>query len=107
MDHQWIAVANVVDIPEETGLLRVQYKGAAVCLYRLGDKACATQDQCPHGNASLSEGYIVDDMIECPLHQGMFDIASGEVRGPPCTENLATYPARIENGVIYLREDVA
>ncbi|WP_306396033.1 non-heme iron oxygenase ferredoxin subunit [Telluria beijingensis] len=104
MSATWIPIAKVADVPLETGTLRVAHGGEAVCLYLLGGDVRATQDKCPHGNASLSEGYIVDEMIECPLHQGLFDIATGEVRSPPCTVNLATYPVKVEDGVIYLEE---
>jgi nitrite reductase/ring-hydroxylating ferredoxin subunit len=104
MSVPWIPIAKVADVPEETGTLRVSHGGEAVCLYLVDDKVCATQDRCPHGNASLSEGYIVDGMIECPLHQGMFDIATGVVKTPPCTVNLITYPVKVEDGVIYLKE---
>ena len=104
MSRKWIPVAKVDDVPRETCTLRVNHGGEAVCLYLLKDKVYATQDKCTHGNASLSEGYIVDDMIECGLHQGMFDIATGVARTAPCTVNLTTYPVQVEDGVIYLEE---
>lgn len=107
MSGKWIPIAQVADVPEDTGALRVIHGGEAVCLYLLGDNVCATQDKCPHGNASLAEGYIVDDMIECPLHQGMFDIATGVVKTPPCTVNLTTYPVKIVDGTTYLEEVTA
>ena len=38
----------------------------------------ATADRCTHEEASLSDGWIQDGTIECPRHQGFFDIVSGK-----------------------------
>jgi len=75
----------------------------AVCLYALGERVYATQDRCPHGNASLSEGYIEDCLIECPLHQGLFDIETGKPKGPPVTTDLKCYEVKVNDGTVYLR----
>ena len=47
-----------------------------------------TQDECTHGPGYLSEGYIIDDEIECPFHQGRFHIPSGRATCAPATEPL-------------------
>ncbi len=65
----WKPVAMVSDISPDTGTLRVMHEGEGVCLYNLQGDICATQDRCPHGNASLADGYLEDGTIECPLHQ--------------------------------------
>jgi naphthalene 1,2-dioxygenase ferredoxin component len=99
----WIAAGNVKDIPEGA-TLRVVVGGEAVCLYSLGNRVYATQDQCTHGQASLAEGFICDDNIECPLHQGLFHIPSGRAVGVPCTEDLRTYAVKVaEDGTVLVR----
>lgn len=98
----WTPVAQVGDISPDTGTLRVALDGEAVCLYDLQGDICATQDRCPHGNASLADGYMEDGTIECPLHQGVFDIRSGKPQCPPVTTDLRRYAVRVEAGTIYL-----
>ena len=82
-------VADVGDIP--------------LALYRLNGEYFALGDICPHqGDVRLSDGYLVDDTIECPLHQSCFAIRSGKVLEPPAEEDVPSYPTRVENGAIYV-----
>ena len=99
MSGRWIKVAAEGDVPDgET--LAVEADGVPICLYNLAGRICATQDSCTHEEASLAGGYIDGDCIECPLHQAVFHIPTGEVREPPATENLRVYPVKVENGDI-------
>ncbi|MBL8383257.1 MAG: non-heme iron oxygenase ferredoxin subunit [Burkholderiales bacterium] len=100
---EWTEVARAADVPEE-GTLPVNVGGEPVCLYNLGGEIFATHDICSHGNANLSEGFIVEGQIECPFHQGMFDIRTGEATAAPCTVPIRTYPTKVENGVVWLKK---
>ncbi|NYT51953.1 non-heme iron oxygenase ferredoxin subunit [Parapusillimonas granuli] len=103
-DHkEWKRVASVQDISADTGTLRVLVDGEAVCIYDVDGAICATQDKCPHGNASLAEGYLEDGKIECPLHQGVFDIRSGRPLCPPVTTPIQTYEVKVEDGAVLIR----
>ena len=75
--------------------------------YDLQGEICATQDRCPHGNASLADGYLEDGTIECPLHQGVFDIRSGKPKCPPVTTDLRRYEVKVDGDVIYLKAEAA
>ena len=44
----------------------------------------------------------MDDEIECPMHQGVFNIKSGEAISPPACEDLKTYPVKVENDLVYI-----
>jgi len=103
----WKPVAVVKDISADTHTLRVTLDGEAVCLYNVEGEICATQDRCPHGNASLAEGYLEDGTIECPLHQGVFDIRSGKPQCPPVTTDLKCYDVKVEGDTILLRAQPA
>lgn len=102
---EWKAVASVEDIPAETGTLKVVVDGEAVCLYLIDGRIYATQDKCPHGNASLAEGYLEDGKIECPLHQGVFDVMTGKPLCPPVTTDIKTYAVRVEDNQILICEE--
>jgi anthranilate 1,2-dioxygenase ferredoxin subunit len=54
----------------------------------------ALHDLCTHGAARLSDGFVENGCIECPLHQGLFDLASGAPRSAPVTVGVKTYPVR-------------
>ena len=47
---------------------------------------------CTHGNAHLSDGLIVGGMIECPKHNGRFNLIDGSPARTPICRGLATYP---------------
>ncbi|KAG0919340.1 hypothetical protein G6F32_016208 [Rhizopus arrhizus] len=97
----WKPVAQVGDISPDTGTLRVVHDGEGVCLYDLQGEICATQDRCPHGNASLADGYVEDGTIECPLHQARFDIRTGQAMCAPATSGIRVYPVKVEGQDIY------
>jgi nitrite reductase/ring-hydroxylating ferredoxin subunit len=99
MTDQWLTVAAVDEVPEG-GTLAVEAGGEAICLYKLAGRIYATQELCTHDEASLADGCIEDDCIECPLHQARFHIPSGAVRAPPAMEDLRVYPVKIQDGDI-------
>ncbi|USX06802.1 non-heme iron oxygenase ferredoxin subunit [Paraburkholderia fungorum] len=100
MTEQWKQVATLDEIPEgET--LRVEIGESALCLYRIEDGVFATDDLCTHGQASLADGLIVDGtLIECPLHEGAFDIRTGAPARPPCKLALTCRAVRVEGQAI-------
>ena len=51
----------------------------------------------------LEDGLVMDDEIECPMHQGIFNIKSGKALSPPACEDLKTYPIKIEDEKIYIQ----
>ncbi|AKP92224.1 non-heme iron oxygenase ferredoxin subunit [Achromobacter ruhlandii] len=99
----WINVAPYTDIEgEET--LPIEVDGQKICLYNLDGEVFATDNQCTHGDAALSDGLIQEGgLIECPLHEGTFDIRTGKAKGAPCTQDLHCHEIKVEGGVIYLR----
>jgi 3-phenylpropionate/trans-cinnamate dioxygenase ferredoxin component len=75
----------------------------AVAVYRCKGQYYATQDLCTHERAYLSDGVVVDCIVECPFHQGRFDVRTGKALGAPVIEPLATYPVKIVDGRLYVR----
>lgn len=55
-----------------------------------------------HEYACLSDGFVIDGVIECPLHQGCFDIATGKAKRAPVTVDLQTYQTRIDGDNIFI-----
>lgn len=98
----WVRVADAADVPED-GTLPVVLAGEPVCLYKVAGRIYATHDTCTHGQASLADGFIEGGEIECPLHQGRFNIATGKAAGLPCTEDIRIYAVRVQDGAVLLR----
>jgi anthranilate 1,2-dioxygenase large subunit len=97
----WQKVASSSEI-DEGGVLGVDVDGTHVVLYRLSGEIFATAGICTHALALLSEGWVEDGKIECPLHQGQFDIRTGKALCPPVTEDLRTYAVKVEGNDIFL-----
>jgi anthranilate 1,2-dioxygenase ferredoxin subunit len=87
--------ADAVAEGETVGLAA---NGTPVALFCLEGEIYALHDLCSHGQARLSDGFIEDGCVECPLHQGLVDIRNGEPRSEPITEAVRSFPTRIVEG---------
>jgi nitrite reductase/ring-hydroxylating ferredoxin subunit len=94
-------VAKTTEIPVDEAK-RVIIGDLQIAVFNLEGSFYATDDVCTHAYASLSEGYIEDGCVECPLHAGLFDIKTGKAQGVPVVEDLKTFPIRIEGEDIYV-----
>lgn len=101
---QWIDAAAREDVPRDdvTGLI---VQGRDIALYGVGDEVFATDNLCSHGHARLCDGFLEGHEIECPLHQGRFDVRSGQPACAPVTTAVRSYPVRIEGGRVWLALD--
>jgi naphthalene 1,2-dioxygenase system ferredoxin subunit len=99
-DSNWTRVATVDEVEQAGGLLGRTTGGVAIALYHVDGAYFATTNICTHGQALLSDGYLDGYLIECPLHQGLFDVRTGEVKGAPCTHPIASFPVRREGDAL-------
>ena len=97
----WQRVASFSEIDVD-GVLGVDVNGSPVALYRLSNEVFATSGICTHALALLSDGFVEDGRIECPLHQGQFDIRSGKALCAPVTEDLRTYAVKLEGDDVFI-----
>ncbi len=73
-------------------------------IYRVADGTVhATQGLCTHGAFRLCGGHVADGVIECPKHNGRFDIATGKAISRPAKVDLVVHEARERNGRIEVR----
>ena len=77
-------------------VVHVELAGRELALFNLEGAFFATDDRCTHMRARLSDGYVQDGVVECPLHFGKFDIRSGQALSPPCKLPIAVYAVRVE-----------
>lgn len=58
---------------------------------------------CNHGGANLCDGYFAGYVIECPLHQGAFDVRSGKAVSAPATRAMKMIEVREQEGFVQVR----
>jgi naphthalene 1,2-dioxygenase system ferredoxin subunit len=104
MSDNWIDAAARDDVPEGD-VVGVRVAGKEIALYEVEGEIYATDNICTHGHARMSDGFLEGREIECPLHQGKFDVCTGKALCAPLTENIRTYPVRIENLRVMLKLD--
>lgn len=80
----------------------VVVNGVEIAVFREGAELFALRDLCTHGAAKLSDGFIENGCIECPLHQGCFDLRTGVAVKAPAEHPVQTYPIRINNERVQL-----
>ncbi|MGY4310994.1 FAD-dependent oxidoreductase [Bradyrhizobium sp. JR3.5] len=97
--------AIAVDELKPNGVTGVEIDGRTVALYLLDGEVFATHGICTHALAFLADGFVDGGTIECPLHQGMFDIRSGKALCSPVTKDLETYSAKVEEGEVFVDLD--
>jgi len=101
-EENWIEVGPTNSIDEED-VIRFDHQEKTFCVYRLKDGFYATDGICTHEAVHLEDGLVMDDEIECPMHQGIFNIKSGEAVSPPACKDLKTYPVKIDNDKIFIK----
>lgn len=95
----WHSVAKTSDVTEGE-VIGVEIEGTPIAIYNLDGEFFATHNVCTHAFALLSDGYVDDGKIECPLHQGIFDIRSGKAEEGPVDEDLQTFPVKVEGDAL-------
>ena len=104
---------GLVDLGPAEGLAagsarRVDRGDATYALYRLDPEDVLAGDSssefvlsdglCTHGQAHLAAGAVLDCMIECPKHNGCFDLRTGEALRFPATQPITLYGVALRNG---------
>ena len=98
----WIMACAAEDIEAED-VIRFDHGGRTFAVYRSpGDDYYATDGLCTHERAHLADGFVMDNIIECPLHNGRFDYRTGEAKGAPVCVDLRTYPVKVEGGNVLI-----
>ncbi len=98
-DIEFHAVAKTGDL-DEGEAMQVIVGRKEIAIYNLDGDVYDTDDLCTRSYASLADGYVEGEQIECPLHGGCFDIKTGKAMTPPVTEGLKTYEVKLDGDQI-------
>src|ERR1700691_1463044 len=85
--------------PESVKAFAVADRRLAV--YNIAGTFYITDDECTHAAASLADGMLEGDVIECCVHMGSFHVPTGDVVQPPCEVPLRTYRVVAKDDDIY------
>ena len=97
-----IDVCNLNELDEDD-VLRFDFKEETYAIYRLQDEEVFCSDGlCTHEQVHLEDGLVMDGVIDCPRHNGRFDIRTGNALSAPACVKLSTYPAMVVNGRIII-----
>lgn len=100
---QWIEACEVDDVEEED-VIRFDHGDRTFAIYRT-DKGefFASDGYCTHEKFHLSNGLVMGSVIECPKHNGRFDIKTGAAKRTPVCVDLRTYPIKVENDKVFIQ----
>ncbi|MBP0620780.1 MULTISPECIES: non-heme iron oxygenase ferredoxin subunit [unclassified Cupriavidus] len=97
----WIHI-DAADTLQNDEVMPLTLGDRQLAVYRSDDTYFVTDNVCTHQYALLSDGYLEDGCIECPLHQARFDIRTGKAMCAPATGDIRTYPVKIEDSRVWV-----
>jgi 3-phenylpropionate/trans-cinnamate dioxygenase ferredoxin component len=82
----------------------VELEGKRIAVFNVGATFYAVDDVCTHDNASLAEGFVMEEdgvcKVECPWHGALFDLKSGAALTLPAVKPVKAYPTRVTDGQV-------
>jgi MocE subfamily Rieske [2Fe-2S] domain protein len=106
-DDGWIELCRS-DLLRKEDVVRYDHEGRSFAIYRTEDGSLyGTDGICTHGNAHLADGMVKGDLIECPKHNGRFDVRDGSIQRPPVCVGIKTYKVEDRGGNLFIDLETA
>jgi len=97
---KWSRITRVENIPLHEGR-SVSVDGQEIAIFHLdGGRFLTIENRCPHKNGPLCDGIVAGAVVVCPLHGRRFDLETGVAVRASEAACVATYPTRVEDGII-------
>lgn len=93
-------IAAAVNAVEEGEVVGCEVGGREIAIYQMDGTYYATSNICTHADALLSDGVVEDGEIECPLHNGRFDIKTGKACSSPAEIDIEVFRTRVIEGQV-------
>ena len=97
----WKNLINVSDL-EVGDVTPVTFGTREIAVFDAEDGIFVSLSRCTHGAANLCDGYFDGTYIECPLHQGLFDVRTGEAKAAPARVPLKMINCRVIDKVVQI-----
>lgn len=99
----WVRITACENIPVREGRV-TSVRGRQIAIFNLGDRFLAVDNRCPHEGGPLAEGIVSGSAVVCPLHAWKIDLQTGGVANSASpTACIATFPARVADGIIEIQ----
>jgi nitrite reductase/ring-hydroxylating ferredoxin subunit len=99
-EKKWIPTLRCGDIPPQEGR-SFRSGDLELGIFNLGDRFVAIDNACPHMGEPLSEGFLMGNIIVCPLHAWKFSLDTGRITCPADFDAcVGTYRTRLEEGIV-------
>ena len=96
----WHIVGNLEDVTRDDVIAKTIGSTTLALVRTSDDRIYAVDAICTHGKASLADGFVDGTEIECPKHNGRFNVVTGEAVASPARTALRTYPCHLIDGCI-------
>ena len=100
----WVNVGSVAEIPPGAHKA-MDLNGVMIAVFNISGRFYAIEDVCTHDGGILTGGPIDGNIITCPRHGATFDICTGTALTAPAYEPINTFPVRIDNGMVQVKDD--
>jgi nitrite reductase/ring-hydroxylating ferredoxin subunit len=94
-------ICDLSDVSEDLPF-RAEVDGFAYAVFQAGEQYYVTADECTHGPGLMSDGYVDGCEVECPFHQGRFDLRTGVPTTPPCEVALKVWTPVVTDGGVFI-----
>ena len=101
---EWVTVAREDELAPGAFQV-VNLNDTQIAVFNLDGRFYAIADVCTHDAGQLTGGAIEGDEIVCPRHGARFSIRTGAALTAPAYEPTDTFPVRLEEGQIQVRDD--
>ncbi len=100
----WVNVATVEEIPPDSHKV-IDVNDVLIAVFNVDGRFSAIEDICTHDGGVLTGGTVRGCVITCPRHGATFDVRTGEALTAPAYEPTATFPVRVQEGMVQVRDD--
>lgn len=96
-----IRLGRTSDVPSGTSKAFV-IDGQRIAVFNISGNFYAISDVCTHDEASLSEGAVSGNIVECPWHGATFEVPTGKVLSMPATRDVKTYKITVKEEEVFV-----
>jgi len=96
-----VRLCGLEDLESEVGQ-RFDVAGHRIAVFRIGESLYAIGDRCSHAEASLADGEVFDDAVECPRHGSEFDLRTGDPASLPATRPVPVYDLEVAGSGVFV-----
>lgn len=103
--NDWVEIGRLEQIPLR-GARCVNTPAGKIAVFRTAEnQVYAIENRCPHKGGPLSEGIVHGGSVTCPLHNWVFDLATGEAQGAD-EGQVRTFAVNVVDGRIFMAAEV-